>query len=85
MGKERLERVARTSPDLVDERIERLRDLFPEAFTEGKVDFERLRAALGDIVEDGPERYSFTWAGKQDGIRAFQRPSRGTLVPERVS
>jgi hypothetical protein len=83
MEKADLDRVPKASPDLVDERLEALRDLFPEAFAEGKVDFDKLRATLGEIVEDGPERYSFTWAGKQDAIRAFQRPSRGTLAPDR--
>ena len=34
--------------DFLDERIDGLRDLFPEAFSEEKVDFDKLRAALGD-------------------------------------
>ena len=77
------ERVEKTSPDMSAERIETLRDVFPEAFSEGKVDFEKLRAALGDLVDESPERYSFTWAGKRDAIKAFQRPSRGTLAPDK--
>jgi adenine-specific DNA-methyltransferase len=64
-----------------EERLARLRELFPEAFTEGKVDFERLRAALGDVVDNGPERYTFTWAGKRDAIRLLQTPTAATLVP----
>ena len=43
--------------------IEQLRRLFPQAFAEGRVDWEALRAALGDFVDDRPERYAFTWAG----------------------
>jgi hypothetical protein len=42
---------------------------------------DRLRATLGDLVEDGPERYQFTWAGKRDAIRLLQSPTRATLVP----
>lgn len=75
------ETVARASPDLLAQQIARLKDIFPEAFTEGKVDFDKLRATLGDLVDDGPERYTFTWAGKRDAIRILQIPSRGTLVP----
>jgi adenine-specific DNA-methyltransferase len=73
--------VERQSVDLVRENIARLKELFPEAVSEGKVDFEKLKATLGEIVEDKPERYSFTWAGKRDAIRLLQVPSRATLKP----
>ncbi len=76
-----VESVERTSADLVAEQVERLKELFPEAVTEGKVNFEKLKAALGEIVDDRPERYSFTWAGKRDAIRLLQTPSRATLRP----
>ncbi|MCY2930955.1 MAG: site-specific DNA-methyltransferase [Planctomycetota bacterium] len=73
--------VARESADLREGNIARLRELFPEAVTEGKIDFAKLRETLGDDVDDRPERYSFTWAGKRDAIRLLQTPSRATLVP----
>ena len=75
------ERVAMESPDFAEEQVARLKELFPEAFNEGKVDFDKLRAALGDLGDDSPERYSFTWAGKRDAIRLLQTPSRATLTP----
>ena len=75
------ESVEKTFPDFIDERIEQLKTLFPEVISEGKVDFEKLRQSLGEIVDDRPERYSFTWAGKKDAIRLLQTPSRATLVP----
>jgi adenine-specific DNA-methyltransferase len=77
------ERIPQTSNDPNMQRLILLRDLFPEAFTEGKVDFEKLRATLGDLVDDRPERYTFTWAGKRDAIRLLQTPTRATLVPYR--
>jgi len=60
------------TPSIVDQNIERLRELFPEAFTEGsdehgprwKVDFNALREILGGYAEEQAERYSFTWNGK---------------------
>jgi len=67
-----------TSADVLGERMEQLRELFPEAFVEGAVDFDRLRNALGDFVGEGRERYGLSWAGKADAIQA---PSVGTLVP----
>jgi len=76
-----IERISRKSFNLVQERYEKLRELFPEVFTEGKIDFTKLRAALGDLVDDSPERYLFTWAGKSEAIRSLQIPSRATLIP----
>ncbi len=45
------------SADILTENLERLKSLFPDAFTEGKVDFEVLRQLLGDTVEEGEEKY----------------------------
>jgi adenine-specific DNA-methyltransferase len=77
------------SPDFAEENIERLRELFPDAFTEGsdpdgprwKVDFDALRQILGDQVENEPERYSFTWHGKARARQMAQTPATGTLRP----
>ena len=71
------------SKDLVAERIEQMKALFPEIATEGdgSIDFEKLRLVLGDEVEDSDERYSFTWPGKQEAIRQAQTTSAATLRP----
>ncbi len=74
-------KVRRASSPPAEARLETLKALFPEAFTEGRVDFGRLREALGDAVDDGPERYAFTWAGKGGAIRLLQAPARATLAP----
>lgn len=71
------------SEDLVADRIEQLKDLFPEVVTEGdgSIDFEKLRLILGDEVDEGDERYAFTWPGKTDAIRQAQTVSAATLRP----
>ena len=46
------EPVPHETPDIVAERTEALRELFPEAFSEGQIDFDKLRAALGDLPAD---------------------------------
>lgn len=70
------------SLDIAAERRGELLRLFPEARTEGgKVDFDRLKNALGDIVDTGRERYGLTWPGKADCFRTIQAPSLGTLRP----
>jgi adenine-specific DNA-methyltransferase len=78
-----IERVAREAPALTDEQVADLKGLFPEAFTEGRVDFDKLRTTLGDEVDGRAERHSFSWAGKRDCIRLLQPPSRATLSPAR--
>ena len=75
------EPVNKEAAAIVPEQIEQLRDLFPQAFTEGKIDFDKLKESLGEEVNSRPERYSFTWAGKRDAIRLLQTASRATLVP----
>ena len=69
------------TPDPNDERLAQLRRLVPEAFSEGRIDWAKLRAALGEAVDEGPERYTFSWAGKGDALRALQAPTAATLRP----
>jgi adenine-specific DNA-methyltransferase len=73
---------APSAPEWQQQRVAALQGLFPEAFSEGKVDLQMLQAALGEDVETGPERYSFTWAGKRDAMLLLQTPSRATLIPD---
>jgi adenine-specific DNA-methyltransferase len=67
--------------DIVAENIAKLKTLFPEAFTEGKIDFEVLKEVLGTFVETQDERYSFTWNGKSKARMIAQTPITGTLRP----
>ncbi len=63
------------------ERLKVLQELMPEVFDEGKIDWEKLRATLGESVDFSNERYVLNWAGKSDAFRVMQRPSSATLVP----
>lgn len=69
------------SLDVVAGNLNRMRELFPEVFTEGRVDFDALRETLGEHVENGRERYSLTWNGKTQARRVALTPSTGTLRP----
>lgn len=69
------------SPDLVAENIEQLKALFPEAFTEGRVDFDVLRQLLGGAVEEREEKYGLNWHGKRRARQLALTPSTGTLRP----
>ncbi|HFI0735660.1 TPA: site-specific DNA-methyltransferase [Streptococcus suis] len=69
------------TPDIAEENIQKLRQIFPDVFTEDKIDFEKLQQVLGEYVEDSKERYNFTWNGKGQALRLSQTPSLGTLRP----
>lgn len=67
--------------DIVADNVIKLKELFPEAFTEGKVDFDALKEVLGEYIDGRDERYSFTWNGKSKARKIAQTPSTGTLRP----
>lgn len=69
------------STNITEENLSVMRQLFPEAFEEGKIDLDVLRQLLGDYVDDEEERYSFKWNGKGRALRLSQTPSTGTLRP----
>ena len=69
------------STDVVAENLEHLKALFPEVFTEGKVDFEVLRQLLGNEIDEREEKYGLNWHGKRQARRIALTPSTGTLRP----
>ena len=77
------DKVQQFTPSVLDERLENLKKLFPEFFTESKLDVPKLQELLGEDIEDGTERYNFTWAGKRDAIRLLQTSPHSSLVPSR--
>lgn len=76
------EKLDLSSADIAAEKRTELLRLFPEACTEGgKVDFDRLKRALGETVDPGRERYGLNWPGKADCFKTIQAPSLATLRP----
>ena len=62
-------------------KMSQLREIMPEVFAEGKIDWEKLRVALAEQGEFKEERYHLNWAGKTDVFRTLQSPTTATLVP----
>ncbi len=69
------------SADVIAENIEHLKALFPEAFTEGKVDFDVLKQLLGGEIDEREEKYGLNWHGKRRARQLALTPSTGTLRP----
>lgn len=76
-----LKRIESQSMDLTEHNIEQLKQLFPNVFTEGKIDFDALKSELGEFTETDNERYQFTWNGKEQAKRIATTPTLGTLRP----
>lgn len=80
------------SPDLSQENIAKIRDLFPGCVTEGcdeatgklrlAVDFDQLRQELSDVLVEGPqERFRLDWPGKREAGVSAGQPLAKTLRP----
>ena len=79
------------TPDMTAENVEKIAALFPNCVTEMKgedgkikrgINFELLKQMLSpDVVEEGNERYEFTWVGKKASVVEANRPIRKTLRP----
>lgn len=80
-----MDKISSTSLNIEKENIEKLKELFPNAVTEGKINFDMLKADLGDEIDNNIEKYQFTWPGKKEAIKIAQTPSSATLRPDKSS
>lgn len=75
------------SMDVAAEKREELKralgEALPAAFTDGGIDFDQLRRALGDWVDPGKERFGLNWPGKAECMKIIQQSSVATLKPVR--
>ncbi|OLT43562.1 DNA methyltransferase [Serinicoccus sp. CNJ-927] len=81
------------SPDLTEQNIDKIAELFPTVVTESidpdgnpvrAIDFDLLRQELSDHVVEGPqERYQLDWPGKRAALFAANAPIAKTLRPVR--
>ena len=69
------------SKDIIQDNISMIKEIFPEIVTEDKIDFDKLKLALGEDIDESSEKYSFTWPGKIQSIKESQKTSYGTLRP----
>ena len=69
------------SMDIEAENKARLASVFPECFTEGRLDIDKLLSLCGEYITDDFEKYEFKWKGKSECLRLAQRRSTATLRP----
>lgn len=86
-----MERLRMQSLDVTSSNIDKIARLFPQCVTEHKdkdgktvlgIDFEKLRDELSsDVIDDGEERYQFTWPDKKAHAHLANTPTNKTLRP----
>ncbi|MED4963773.1 hypothetical protein [Heyndrickxia coagulans] len=69
---------------IVEDKIEKLKELFPESFTEGKLNIEVFKELISsvnnEILEENKEEYyGLQWVGKKDARKLASSPAKGTL------
>lgn len=65
--------------DLETANKDKLRAVFPECFTESRLDIDKLLSLCGEYITDDFEKYEFRWKGKSDCLRLAQKRSTATL------
>lgn len=86
-----MERLRMQSLDVTSSNIDKIARLFPQCITERKgkdgktvlgIDFEKLRDELSaDVIDEGEERYQFTWPDKKVHAHLANMPTTKTLRP----
>ncbi len=78
----KVQKVSSLSEDVLSKKKSELKQIFPEAFAEDRLDWDKLKITLGEEIDSSPEKYDLSWAGKSDAFKAIRIPSTGTLNPQ---
>lgn len=82
MEEERISQLGK-SETVIEQNIKSLKQLFPQVFTEDKINFSLLEDLLGEKIEDKKEYYELSWAGKSDARKELSKSTVATLTPDR--
>ena len=69
------------SLNIREDNLQKLKELFPDVFSEDKLDWEKLKATFSEDINFANERYVLNWAGKADAFKTLQIPTTATLKP----
>jgi len=69
------------SMDIEQSERDKLRSVFPQCFTEGQLDIDKLLNLCGEYISDDFEKYEFKWKGKSEALQLAGKRSTGTLRP----
>lgn len=76
-----IEKLSGMSMDIEQANVEKLKSVFPECVSDGKINIDKLLNLCGNYIEHDFEKYSFEWAGKSECFKIAGKRSTGTLRP----
>lgn len=76
-----MEKMDGLSMNIEKEARERLQSVFPECFSEGQLDIDKLLTMCGEYITNDFEKYKFEWNGKGEAMKLAQRRSAACLRP----
>ena len=59
-------KVNKYSMDIERAEKDKLREVFPQCFVEGKLDIDKLLNLCGEYIDNDFEKYKFEWPGKSE-------------------
>lgn len=69
------------SMDIEGNELKKLRKIFPQCFSDGKLDVDRLLNICGEYQQEDYEKYKFEWKGKAECFQIAGKRTTGTLRP----
>ena len=69
------------SMNISEKKKRKIKDIFPEVFNDGTIDFGQLKRVLGEWVDPGEEHFGLSWPGKAKCMKVIQTQAKGTLRP----
>lgn len=78
---ESIEKISGLSKNIELEEREKLKSVFPQCFSDGKLDIDKLLSLCGEYIDNNFEKYKFEWPGKSQCYRLAGQRSTGTLRP----
>jgi len=67
------------SKDLSEQKLNELRNIFPEIFEDGKINYDKFKTILGEEIDEKSEHYSFNWSGKKECYKTIKAKTNATL------
>jgi len=79
--KSNMDKLTGASLDIEQAEHNKLYAIFPQCFTDGKLDIDKLLNLCGEYIHEDFEKYKFEWKGKAECYRIAAKRSTGTLRP----
>ena len=78
-----MKKINKTSENIENENLEKLKKIFPNFIKEGQIDFDNLRTFFdeNEVLAEN-EKYGLSWAGKSNAFKNLRVPATGTLSPD---